>query len=45
MIEVAPFLPLEAISVAATTDKDRTGKTLRSVHKWLLRYLHLSVEH
>lgn len=34
LIEVAPFLPLDAISVAAKADKDKKTGTIKNVHKW-----------
>lgn len=34
LIEVAPFLPLDAISVASKADKDKKTGTIRNVHKW-----------
>ena len=34
LIEVAPFLPLDAISVASKADKDKKTGTIKNVHKW-----------
>ena len=34
LIEVAPFLPLEAISAASRADKDNKTGTIKNVHKW-----------
>lgn len=34
LIEVAPFLPLDAISTASKADKDRKTGTIKNVHKW-----------
>jgi putative DNA methylase len=34
LIEVAPFLPLDAISTASKADKDKKTGTIRNVHKW-----------
>ena len=34
LIEVAPFLPLDAISTASKADKDKKTGTIKNVHKW-----------
>ena len=34
LIEVAPFLPLDAISVASKADKDKKTGAIKNVHKW-----------
>jgi putative DNA methylase len=34
LIEVAPFAPLDAISVASKADKDKKTGTIKNVHKW-----------
>lgn len=34
LIEVAPFLPLYAISVASKADTDKKTGTIKNVHKW-----------
>ena len=34
LIEVAPFLPLDAISEASKADKDKKTGTIKNVHKW-----------
>lgn len=34
LIEVPPFLPLDAISKAASADKDKKTGTIKNVHKW-----------
>ena len=34
LIEVAPFVPLDAISVASKADKDQKTGTIKNVHKW-----------
>lgn len=34
LIEVAPFLPLDAISAASKADKDKKTGTIKNVHKW-----------
>lgn len=34
LIEVAPFLPLDAISKASKADKDKKTGTIKNVHKW-----------
>jgi putative DNA methylase len=34
LIEVAPFLPLDAISVASRADKGKKDGTIKNVHKW-----------
>ena len=34
LIEVSPFLPLDAISVASRADKDKKTGTIKNVHKW-----------